>query len=565
MGYLLQSGEVGNIGLNQLKEQRQLISEKWGRLGLLKDLTGHVKDNIAQLYENQASWMINESTDTVGSNGSFETVAFPIIRRVFSKLLANDIVSVQSLSLPIGKLFFLNPHVSTVQTSPDGAYRNAATTDASARTQFDQISLYEAYYGNTDFYGVNQGNYDKSRGKATLNQVALQGVTYTGTEKYVSAIVPGFSYSTQGQLINAEGSPVDTEAFLSSLQIFATGTTFSGTSQAGGVVNVAAGSATALPFRLKSQIYGTSIANYGGHATQSQQGVQNGLVSIEIDMTTPGANGYAALVPAVASAATFMAVYKNYANLEENSEMAEVTFQLEEVTVSVTTRKMRAQWTPELATDVAAFQNIDAEAELTALLSEQMAAEIDREILRDLRAGAAWSLRWDYNGLRNQSSIYYGTQKDWNQTLLTKINQISAQIHKSTLRGAASWIVVSPEVSAVLDDLEYFHVSNASPEEDKYNMGIEKVGTLSARYTVYRDPYAPANTILIGHKGSSILESGYIYAPYVPMQLTPTMYNPADFKPIKGIMCRYAKKMVNNRFYGKVLVDGLQVWNDPLF
>ncbi len=152
-----------------------------------------------------------------------------------------------------------------------------------------------------------------------------------------------------------------------------------------------------------------------------------------------------------------------------------------------------------------------------------------------------------------------------NQTLLTKINQLSAQIHKSTLRGGASWIVVSPEVSAVLDDLEYFHVSNAGPEEDKYNMGIEKVGTLGGRYQVYRDPYAPANTILIGHKGSSILESGYIYAPYVPMQLTPVMVNPFDFKNIRGIQTRYAKKMVNNRFFAKLLVDGLTVFADPLF
>lgn len=551
---LLSSGEVGNIGLNQLKEQRQLISEKWGKLGLLEGLSGHMRDNIAQLYENQASYMINESTDTTGSNGSFETVAFPIIRRVFSKLLANDIVSVQSLSLPIGKLFFLNPKISVAQSSPDGAYQNAATTPDSGKTQFAGISLYDAYYGNTDFYGVNNGLYDRSRGKATLVQTALSGVTYASGQKFISAIVPGISFSTQGKLINAEGELVDTEAFLASMQVFATGATFSGTSVAGGDVNVAAGSTTALPFRIKSQVYGNAIAT-----------PDSGAVQIEIDMTTPGANGYQGLTVVGSGTPGFVAVYKNYAKLEENSEMAEVTFELKEVTVDVTTRKMRAQWTPELAQDVAAFQNIDAEAELTALLSEQMAAEIDREILRDLRSGAAWTLRWDYNGLRNQSSTYYGTQKDWNQTLMTKINQISAQIHKSTLRGGASWIVVSPEVSAVLDDLEYFHVSNASPEEDKYNMGIEKVGTLGGRYTVYRDPYAPAGTILIGHKGSSILESGYIYAPYVPMQLTPTMYNPFDFKPIKGIMTRYAKKMVNNKFYGKVLVDGLTVFADPLF
>jgi hypothetical protein len=227
----------------------------------------------------------------------------------------------------------------------------------------------------------------------------------------------------------------------------------------------------------------------------------------------------------------------------------------------VTERKLRAQWSPELAQDVAAFHNIDAEAELTALLSEQVAAEIDREILRDLRKGAAWNLRWDYNGWRRISSTTSYTQKDWNQTLITAINQLSAQIHKSTLRGGANWIVVSSEVSAIFDDLEYFHVSNASPEQDQYNMGIERVGTLAGRYQVYRDPYFPSNQVLIGHKGTSLLDTGYIYAPYVPLQLTPTMYNPFNFTPIKGIMTRYAKKMVNNRFYGRITVDGVRTFD----
>jgi hypothetical protein len=237
--------------------------------------------------------------------------------------------------------------------------------------------------------------------------------------------------------------------------------------------------------------------------------------------------------------------------------MGEVSFELQSVTVSVIERKLRAQWSPELAQDVSAFHNIDAEAELTALLSEQVAAEIDREILRDLRRGAAWRMQWDYSGSRiqtgglNVGNSFY-TQKDWNQTLITAINQVSAQIHKATLRGGANWIVVSAEISAILDDLEYFHVSNAAPEQDKYNMGIERIGSLGGRYQVYRDPYFPADTILMGHKGTSLLDTGYIYAPYVPMQLTPTMYNPFTFAPVKGIMTRYAKKMVNNRFYGVI-------------
>jgi hypothetical protein len=250
--------------------------------------------------------------------------------------------------------------------------------------------------------------------------------------------------------------------------------------------------------------------------------------------------------------------------MEFEDRIGEVSFDLEAVTVSVTERKLRAQWSPEMAQDVSAFHNIDAEAELTALLSEQVAAEIDREILRDLRKGAAWTLRWDYNGWKRGTSanpLTQYTQKDWNQTLITAINQISAQIHKSTLRGGANWIVVSSEISAIFDDLEYFHVSNAAPEQDQYNMGIERIGTLAGRYQVYRDPYFPPNTVLLGHKGNSLLDTGYVYAPYVPLQLTPTMYNPFNFTPIKGIMTRYAKKMVNNRFYGKVTVDGVRTFD----
>ena len=258
----------------------------------------------------------------------------------------------------------------------------------------------------------------------------------------------------------------------------------------------------------------------------------------------------------------FKIAWAQYDSLELETEIGEVSFKLDSVTVSVVERKLRATWSPELAQDVSAFHNIDAEAELTAILSEQIAAEIDREILRDLRKGAPWQARWDVNGWRRMAAFSTNyTQKDWNQELMTKINQISAQIHKSTLRGGANFIVVSSEISALFDNLEYFHVSDASAESDQYNMGIEKIGSLSGRYQVYRDPYSPHWSIIIGHKGKSLLDTGYIYAPYVPMQLTPTMYNPFNFAPVKGIMTRYAKKMVNNRYYGHVRVDGLVHWS----
>jgi hypothetical protein len=542
MGFLMESGEVGNIGLKQLREQREITINRWDKLGLLEGLEGNVKENCAQLFENQLSHMINESTDS-GNSGQFETVAFPVIRRVFAKLLANDIVSVQALNLPLGKLYYINPKTSvrtadTAHTSPDGAYENAATQDP--RTQFEERSLYDSFYA-TQYGDEGDSLFDRSKGSITFVTGATTIVSYTNNDKFATIKIDDFNLTDSGKLIGPAGHPVDTETFLAGLMItsdvnFTAPAAFTDYSITAG---------QSVPFNVKVQKYGQAIVN------------KDGEIELIVDLTYPGVDGYQALS---GTSPTFFYTYRTYDDLEEDSRMAEVTFQLDQVTVTVETRKMRAAWTPELAQDVSAFHNIDAEAELTALLSEQMAAEIDREILRDLRRGAAWTARWDYNGLRKQGNTYHGVQKDWNQTLITKINQISAQIHKSTLRGGASWVVVSPEVSAVFDDLEYFHVSNADPEQDKYNMGIEKIGTLSSRYQVYRDPYAPANTVLIGHKGTSILETGYIYAPYVPMQLTPVMYNPFDFTPIRGIMTRYAKKMVLNRYYGRIFCDGLQTF-----
>ena len=337
-----------------------------------------------------------------------------------------------------------------------------------------------------------------------------------------------------------------------------------------------------IPYRMITQKYGAGIVDASGNlyvefdfgcpACSDCTNVQGrGYANPDIN-TVAGTALYdlgkisfdGALPAATSMVQLIVAQVLAYATLELEDNMSEVTFRLDSVTVAVTERKLRATWSPELAQDVSAFHNIDAEAELTALLSEQVAAEIDREILKDLRHGAAWSLQWDYNGWRRAnagSGFNAYTQKDWNQTLITSINQLSAQIHKSTLRGGANWIVCSAEASAIFDDLEYFHVSNAAAEQDSYNMGIEKIGSLSGRYTVYRDPYFPAGTVLIGHKGKSLLDTGYVYAPYVPLQLTPTMYNPFNFAPIKGIMTRYAKKMVNNRFYGKITIDGVQTFS----
>lgn len=598
MGALLESGLVGNIGLKHLKVIKEDTINKWDKLGFLEGLKGHMKENVAQLYENQASYLINEAS-TTSDTGAFETVVFPIVRRVFSKLLANDIVSVQAMNLPIGKLFYFVPNIQSYENVDENTYPgtgihyapygspNASNTQT-PNSGYDYNTtkdLYDRFYEGNEPALDPPGLYDYSKGQysaitAPVTTVAwdgdtLQPAVYPSSDyRKVLVVMSGFATDGAGKLIGPDGQPMDNESFLADLTIYGVQ----------GNATTSANTSNPYLFRVVTQRYGKGIVEYGNNnATavfpDSKTGggqydnlcTPDGKIYLEVDLQVPvcitcggSLDGYTGSTFESTAAANnaFTAKYKIYKNLEFEDRIGEVSFDLMSVTVSVTERKLRAQWSPEMAQDVAAFHNIDAEAELTALLSEQVAAEIDREILRDLRKGAAWNLRWDYNGWKRLGSnaVPY-TQKDWNQTLITAINQISAQIHKSTLRGGANWIVVSSEISAIFDDLEYFHVSNASPEQDQYNMGIERVGTLAGRYQVYRDPYFPPNQVLMGHKGTSLLDTGYIYAPYVPLQLTPTMYNPFNFTPIKGIMTRYAKKMVNNRFYGRITVDGVRTFD----
>jgi hypothetical protein len=596
MGALLESGLVGNIGLKHLKVIKEDTINKWDKLGFLEGLKGHMRENVAQLYENQASFLINEASST-SDTGAFETVVFPIVRRVFSKLLANDIVSVQAMNLPIGKLFYFVPNIQAytdpanlantgIHYPPYGSPNAADTQTPNSGYDYNNTKdLYDRFYEGNEPALDPPGLFDYSKGQYSAITAPVSTVAWVADQLVVSGyntsdyrkvlvVMSGFASDGAGKLIGPDGQPMDNEAFLSDLTIYGVA----------GNPTTSANQTNPYLFRVVTQRYGKGIVQYGNNnatlvfPNSKTDGGQydnlcdaQGYIYLEVDLQVPvcitcggSMDGYTGSTFSSTTAANnaFTATYRIYKNLEFEDRIGEVSFDLMSVTVSVTERKLRAQWSPEMAQDVAAFHNIDAEAELTALLSEQVAAEIDREILRDLRKGAAWNLRWDYNGWKRLggSAVPY-TQKDWNQTLITAINQISAQIHKSTLRGGANWIVVSSEISAIFDDLEYFHVSNAAPEQDQYNMGIERVGTLAGRYQVFRDPYFPPNQVLMGHKGTSLLDTGYIYAPYVPLQLTPTMYNPFNFTPIKGIMTRYAKKMVNNRFYGRITVDGVRTFD----
>lgn len=575
----LTEGNLAHLNLGQLQgtkiqSEREEVMNRWRDTGFLDGLEGRMEENIAQLYENTAHWILNETTGS-DTSGSFETIAFPLIRRTFTKLLANDIVTVQALNMPIGKIFYYRPLISERTATGghyayEGAYANrplyTGTTNVASQNTYGLANygdhptfepnlsngptLYDQYYA-TLWNDFGEGLFDRSKPKYTIRTTQLSGSNPTTATTTFRALVTGFSNSTQyGRMIGPSGVEIDTEEFMAGLVITCN------TAIVSPRVSETIAAGTALNWRLVLPRWGAPLVNQSNHT-----------VEIEVDLSVPGNDaGGTGFVPAPAvtagtiSAITqFGAVWREYAINENDSEMAEVTFDLDEVTIEVgKARKMRANWTPELAMDVQRFQNIDAEAELTNLLSETISNEIDSEIIRDLVKQATFTEKHDYLGWRTPgTSTYYGTQKDWNQLMIEKINQIDAQIYKSTLDGGANFLIVSPEITAAFQNLEYFHAVNATTDDVKYSMGIERVGTLSNRYTVYQNVKMPSGVILIGRKGDSVMKSGFVYAPYQPITLTPIMTDPRTFSNIRGIMTRYATKLLNARYYGKLIVHGL--------
>lgn len=610
---LLNSGHIGNIETNLMRKVRSEINERWENLGFLEGLNGPMKDTIATLFENQAKSLMTEST-TADSAGSFETVVFPLIRRSFYRLIAHEIVSVQAMNLSTGRIFFFRPQTSerlwNIQDNDIAKAKNGDMGRHSGLMGYNRVdhNHYENKGGNAEplitqrfnipdeaivpnadaklnallkknlydaFY--NDGLFDNSKGRATLRIVegddlkpailtpeGFKEITFADVkpsesgesvrELYIQ--LQGFASYNPGKLTGPNGNEMDTETFLSSLRILTVDAIDAGDKFTG------YDALEAIPFTLATQAYGRGIVDYNPNFCDPQ-----GKLYIKLNFRKPVRkagetfDGFIGLNPdTVKAGLNLRGFWLQYDSLEYETEMAEVSFTLTSVTITAEARKLRASWSPELAQDVSAFHNVDAEAELTSLLSEQVTGEIDREILRDLRTGSAWSFSWDYNGWRRMPNVVStgDNQKRHNQMLVTTINQVAAQIHKSTLRAANEiTLIVSTEIGALFNDLQYFHVTDASAGNETYSMGVKELGRLQGRYRVIVDPYAPHFSLLVTSKGESLFDTGYVYAPYVPLTLTPTLTHTENFTPVKGIMTRYAKKMLNNRYYGHILVHGL--------
>ena len=584
----------GVVRRNVEKEGQALLN-KWDQTGLLEGIESeHGRNTMACLLENQAKELLREASSMQGGDvEGFAAVAFPIVRRVFGGLIANELVSVQPMSLPSGLIFFLdftfNKHRLNAEA---GASIYGGNVVAAQITGGVDLS---GRYAEDSFYSLNNG-YASPSGSADTDPVIIMmcSGTFGGNSKRYT--VGGFGNATEA---DSGGGGVTTQeafdrlcrydpAFVSGTSTVAFGrvrvtelvTEEGNTYNKEDLIAISASYpvvGTELPIRRLNSISGTN----GGFHQPGEDNNHIMLALASLDGTRTAAQLSAVMTGSnpvhftiddnfTGTGAPLGAIVGTTAwGLESNEKIPEIDIKVDSVSITANTKKLKAKWTPELQQDINAYHNLDAEVELTSILSEQIALEIDQEILEDLRVQAtAGTLYWsrkpgkfvnrETSATTNLSLFpdFTGTVSEWYETLLETVNDISAHIHRKTLRGGANFIVTSPEVSNILEFTAGFR-ADTTVDETKGTAGAIKVGQISKKWDVYVDPYFPRNLLLVGRKGNSFLESGYVYAPYVPLQVTPTIFGPEDFVPRKGVMTRYGKKMVRPDMYGLVIVEDL--------
>jgi hypothetical protein len=574
-----------------LHKESSALLNKWERTGLLEGLnTEDHRHQMARLLENQAKELLRESSTMAGADvEGFAAVAFPLVRRVFASLVAQDLVSVQPMSLPSGLIFFLDFTFSAEggmnangerlgNTSTDSIYGGGRV--ASQITGGVVLTGVEAERGP---YALNNG-YASPTGtvsSALLTTIVASGTVGDGGFADFTTATDGFSGTTGYDLANL--LQFDPDLVSGSAFVVATAP-ISGLT--GAEFNFDDYVAITITGSGKSDPLGLGPNSVQARRLTRQDPVNSAnVLLVAVSLTASNATGIGELSGAldgvisvdIPLADNFDAsgiggvVGNTEWGLENNAAIPEIDIKVDSVSVTAVTKKLKAKWTPELGQDLNAYHNMDAEVELTSILSEQVALEIDREILEDLVKGATagtfyWSRRPGRfvnretgadiaNGTQNESLLgadFTGNVSEWYETLIETINDVSAQIHRKTLRGGANYIVVSPEMANILEFTAGFRAA-VTHDDDRGSVGAVRVGSLSKKFDVYVDPYFLRNVVLVGRKGASFLESGYVYAPYVPLQVTPTIFGVEDFVPRKGVMTRYAKKMVRPDMYGLVI------------
>jgi len=539
--------EGSQSNFKNLQADASRLADKWTQSGLLEGYSNEIeKNNMAMILENQAKQIVSEGSST-GTGGTFQAgggeqwagVALPLVRKVFAQIASKDFVSVQPMNLPSGLVFYLDFKYGTAKdgkTIGDNMYGNVST--ANDKMDVDEDAK-DGLYGAGRFgYSINQ---------TTSGDVEMAASAAAG--KFTVTAVTAVSLNHDSEEIARTAALVTANKLK--------------------VVSVPVAS---LPAYDKEGIRAFVITGVkAAKAYPAFTTVSGGNVNFVVETNAALANGDKLQVlfnvqPSDNSRGDFEDRAVPASGDVSNLAIPEINVELASEAIVAKTRKLKAQWTPEFSQDLNAYHSIDAEAELTSLLSEYISMEIDLEILDMLIQDAVtvehWSaknnqvLKADGTGFEDAASDFYNTQGQWFQTLGTKIQKVSNKIHQKTLRGGANFLVCSPSVATILESIPGY-AANTDGDKMDFAFGVQKVGSLNGRFKVYKNPYMTENTILTGYRGSQFLETGAVYAPYVPLMMTPLVYDPVSFTPRKGIMTRYAKKMIRPEFYGKIYVAGL--------
>ena len=551
------------------------LEGKWEKTGLLEGIDNEVeRRGMAVLLENQAKQLVTEanSTGTDSNAEQWSGVALPLVRRIFAEIAAKDFVSVQPMNLPSGLVFYLDFKYGTAQ----GNKRSSAAAGNDFLTGQGRANQGDSVFGITD-----KGNLGTDAAGGAAPSEGLYGAGRFGysindvTESFAT-LAEGASGAKTGSV--AAGTGVFTNKGALSQAGFNYFTNDNAEMSASFVGKTA--QILSIPFASLSNpdkrgvraynVSGSGITSVFPEFTRIDE--QDGShVHFLIETAGTPAVGDVTVIYQKQPGADSRGDFEDPAAIGNNTgttlDIPEINLELRSEAIVAKTRKLKAIWSPEFAQDLNAYHSIDAEAELTSMLSEYISQEIDLEILDMLIQNAQTVERWsakigfEYDTATNafaanNTAAQAYNQGTWFQTLGTKIQKVSNKIHQLTLRGGANFLVCSPSVATILESIPGY-AADTDGDKMQFAMGVQKVGAINNRFQVYKNPYMTENTILMGYRGSQFLETGAVYAPYVPLIMTPLVYDPDNFTPRKGVMTRYAKKMVRPEFYGKVFIGHL--------
>lgn len=535
--------ESANPFKSQQSDAQRLVS-KWNKSGLLEGLKSDIeKTNISVMLENQAKQLVLEGNVTGGTNsqngGGYNSenwagVALPLVRRVFGDISAKEFLSVQPMNLPSGLVFYLDFKYGTSKspfTSGTSMYGSNDTTNVTDTTG--------------GLFGAGRFSYSINNTTASLAAVPTSGTLASvnqDTQYSASAArneIKVITIASASLAANADAVNYDPNG----VRAF----------------TITSGSAITVAKTLQAFTAVQSNGDITFVVTGSSSTIESGSVTLAFQKKT--------LVDKRGD-------FEDGSTYSQSNPIAipEIQVQMKSESIVAKTRKLKAQWSPEFAQDLNAYQSIDAESELTGMLSQYVSMEIDLELI-DMLIQNAYTV--DYWSAKNNTfynpatslfvtstlsagdPFYYNGQGGWFQTIGTKLQKVSNKIHQLTMRGGANFMIVSPTVATVLESIPGFAADSAGDKED-FNFGVQKIGSLNSRYKVWKNPYMTENVILMGYRGGQFLECGAVFAPYVPLIMTPLLYDPDTFTPRKGLMTRYAKKMIRPDYYGKVYVAHLE-------